>query len=475
MRLRVLTAVALLSALSAHRVGAQAARTTVSGIVRDSISHAPLAAATVQLVAPDSLARLGRSTVSDSLGRFRITDVADGQYMIGFYHPLLDSLGVEPPPRAVRVEGHQPVVVDLATPSADRIRVTVCGVRAPTDSTALLMGVVRDVTTHAPAAGVKVAGEWLELAFRPDGVDRHQPRLVATTGDNGWFAICNVPRSGTMFLMASRGADSTDMIEVQIPADGFLRRELFLGPSRRIASTAAGTPDSAGVGARMIRVGDGRLSGTVLVANGTRPLAGAQVRIADGMVTRTNERGEWTITDAPGGTRVLDVRAIGYYPERRTVDVVDNAAPVQVALSTLKAVLDTVRISASRVRYGIDRGGFEQRARSAGTGRFITADDIKRRPVTNTTDVFRLMAGVRLERDSSGFTKQLQVRGMMADWCTPSIYLNGGFMSGFDADEIDAMVQPEHIKGIEIYTGPGIPAAFQQGMTGCGSIVIWTR
>ena len=387
MRLRVLTAFVLLPALSAQRVGAQAARTTVSGIVRDSISHAPLAAATVQLVAPDSVARLGRSAVSDSLGRFRITDVADGQYMIGFYHPLLDSLGVEPPPRAVRVEGHQPVVVDLATPSAD----------------------------------------------------------------------------------------STDMIELQIPADGFLRRDLFLGPSRKIASTAAGTPDSSGVGAHIMRVGDGRLSGTVLVANGTRPLAGAQVRIADGMVTRTNERGEWTITDAPGGTRVLDVRAIGYYPERRTVDVVDNAAPVQVALSTLKAVLDTVRISASRVRYGSDRSGFEQRARSAGTGRFITADDIKRRPVTNTTDVFRLMPGVRLERDSSGFTKQLQVRGMMSDWCTPSIYLNGGFMSGFDADEIDAMVQPEHIKGIEIYTGPGIPAAFQQGMTGCGSIVIWTR
>jgi len=89
--------------------------------------------------------------------------------------------------------------------------------------------------------------------------------------------------------------------------------------------------------------------------------------------------------------------------------------------------------------------------------------------------VFRMMPGVRLERDSSGFTKQLQVRGMMADWCTPSIYLNGGFMSGFDADEIDAMIQPEQIKGIEIYTGPGIPAAFQQGMTGCGSIVIWTR
>ncbi len=471
MRLRTL----FLAMLCACVVDAQSARTTVRGVVRDSISHRPLAAATVQLVAPDTLAAFGRTAISDSLGRFTLTDVADGRYMIGFYHPLLDSIGVEPPPRTVRVEGHQSVSIDLATPSPEKIRAAVCGVRAVTDSAALLMGVVRDAKTLTPASGVKVAGEWLELAFRPDGVQRHQPRLIATTGDNGWFAICNVPRSGTMFLIASRGADSTDMIDVQIPAEGFLRQELFLGPSRKRAVAAVSRADSAAATPRTIRVGDERLSGTVLIANGSRPLAGAQVRVADGDAARTNERGEWTITDAPAGTRTLEVRAIGYYPERRTVDIFDGSAPVRVTLSTLKAVLDTVRISASRVRYGSDRSGFEQRARTAGVGRFITADDIKRRPVTNASDVFRLMPGVRLERDSSGFTKQLQVRGMMADWCTPSIYLNGGFMSGFDADEIDAMVQPEQIKGIEIYTGPGIPAAFQRGMTGCGSIVIWTR
>ena len=95
--------------------------------------------------------------------------------------------------------------------------------------------------------------------------------------------------------------------------------------------------------------------------------------------------------------------------------------------------------------------------------------------MTEASDAFRNLPGVRLVRDSSGFSKQLQIRGIMADWCTPSIYLNGGLMLGFDAEEIDAMIQPEQLKGIEIYTGPGIPGAFQQGMTGCGSIVIWTR
>ena len=66
--------------------------------------------------------------------------------------------------------------------------------------------------------------------------------------------------------------------------------------SQRLPTTLAG---QLIVFESLAGLGDGRLSGTVLVANGTRPLAGAQVRIADGMVTRTNERGEWTITDAP--------------------------------------------------------------------------------------------------------------------------------------------------------------------------------
>jgi hypothetical protein len=37
------------------------------------------------------------------------------------------------------------------------------------------------------------------------------------------------------------------------------------------------------------------------------------------------------------------------------------------------------------------------------------------------------------------------------------------------------LIQPEQVKGVEIYTGPGTPGAFQQGMTGCGTIVLWTR
>ena len=125
MRVRSLLFVALLARLAAaqatdtiHRaIGA-----TVSGIVRDSIAGMPLAGALVQLLAADSLARFNRTAVSDSLGRFTLGDVADGRYTIGFLHPMLDSLGIEPPLREVYIDGHRPVSVDLAIPSPARIR-----------------------------------------------------------------------------------------------------------------------------------------------------------------------------------------------------------------------------------------------------------------------------------------------------------------------------------------------------------------
>ena len=78
---------------------------TVSGIVRDSLAQKPLAGAMVQLAAVDSLARFSRIAITDSLGRFTLGDVPDGRHIVGVLHPMLDSLGIEPPFREIAVQG----------------------------------------------------------------------------------------------------------------------------------------------------------------------------------------------------------------------------------------------------------------------------------------------------------------------------------------------------------------------------------
>ena len=448
--------------LLARLTTAQPAGATVSGIVRDSLARRPLAGATVQLVGTDPRVPFARAALSDSLGAYAVGNVPDGSYTVGFLHPMLDSLGLEPTLRGVHVEGGRSVRADLAIPSATRLRVAICGPVSVPD--AVVVGVVRDAASGTPVAGASVTGEWNEMSFTPNGLVRRIPRLTATTGDNGWFFLCNVPRSGTIALVAGRGTDSTDQVEVMIPDDGFLRRELHIGAAR-----AGATSSSLAAQGRPQRIGDARLSGTVVSTADWQPLANAEVGIVNGPRTRANQLGEWTLTGIPAGTRLLEVRAVSYYPERRAVDVVANAPIVRVALATMKSVLDTVKVTAS-LRNRIDRSGFADRRRS-GVGHYLTADDVAKRAPIVTTDLLRNMSGVRYNTADEG----ILVRGAVSEWCTPEIYLDGRPLRGLLFDELDNWVHPDEIAGIEVYAGITTPVQYQTGLTGCGSIVIWTH
>ena len=476
MRVRSLLAVALLPL--ARSVAAQATDTTrraagvtVSGTVRDSIQRTTLAGAIVQLVARDSLTSAARTTTSDARGRFAFDSVVPGRYALGFFHPLLDSLGLESGVHEVSVDGRRPVRADLAIPSPARIRAAICGPRVVTASDAVVVGFVRDAGDRTPAAGATVTGEWLEISIRRGAIGSRVPRLVATTTDRGWFALCNVPSPGTILLSASRGADSTDVIELNVPSNGLLWRELYLGPARTIVGVDTLTSES-----RHVLAGDGQLSGVVLGAADSVPLAGALVSIPDGPRTRTNERGEWTLAGAPAGTRMLEVRALGYYPERRPVDVISGALPVRIALSTMRAVLDTVKINATRLS-SRQQAEFDHRRRSGG-GRYITAEEIARRQAVFTSDLFRAMPGLRFDRTSTGGqlgSPPILMRAAVGGMCKPSIYVDGHYMFDMTADDLDAFVQPSEITGVEVYSGASAPPEFQSGMNGCGSIVIWTN
>jgi hypothetical protein len=271
-----------------------------------------------------------------------------------------------------------------------------------------------------------------------------------------------------MALFASGASDSTDVVEVQVTSDRFLRRDLHLGPSRIVTVTdTARRGDS--LATRRMRQGDGRLAGTVASALG-KPIDNAQVGIAGGPQTRTNERGQWALSDLPLGTRMLQVRAVTFYPEYRPIDIIEGAPPVNVALTTFKAILDTVRIVEERVR-NLNANGFEERRRSQ-MGRFFTEADIARRNPFYTTDIFRNVPGVRQDSREGWVT----IRGPFGE-CEPTFYLDGknlSGMGGLDADAINMWVSPKEIRGVEIYvTNP--PPQFQQALGGCGSIVIWTK
>ena len=466
--MRAALLLSFLTAAGATHLPGQSPGGAVSGVVYDSIARRPLPGALVQVVALAGARHFSNSTLTDSLGRFRLSNVPAGRFMLGFLHPLLDSLGIEPLLHQVVVEANQSVRSDLAVPSPARMRAAICG--APDDSSrgGAIIGVVRDARDRAPLARVAVTVEWLELSLGRDGMTGRITSKVDTTRDNGWFAVCNVPSPGTLVISAARGADSTDRVDIDLSSASFARRELYVGASRMVT-----TGDSV---RRLQRAGDGQLRGVVIAAGSRRPLANAQVGITDGAWTTANDRGEWSMDAAPAGTRVLQVRAVGYYPQRVIVDVVDGAQPITTALPTMQSILDTVRIAASRLTR-VTRG-FEERRRS-GFGRFLTQEDVSRRHPLVTSDLFHTVAGLQVEQMAQ---KRVLMNGMFGDRCFPAIYIDGMYMSDLSADDIDGMVHPDEVAGIEVYTGARAPAQFSRGLAGighvgdqCGSIVIWTQ
>lgn len=452
--------------------------TKVTGVVHDSVRNQPLGGALVQLVAADSLTNFGQTTSSDSLGRFVFTGVPNGRYTLGFFHDMLDSLGLAPMMRPVTVAGELEVRVDLAIPAPTRIRAAMCGAANAQNAAAVATGVVRDARTRDPVAGATVTAEWIELSVGRGSVGRRTVRRVATTGENGWYSLCDVPSPGALVLMANRGADSTDFVEVQVPNTGYLRQELYLGRVRTVSVSMAASGDSArrsdslSSRVRRIHVGDIPLRGSAVSAVDGRPLADAQVFFANGPQARANARGEWSMTDAPGGTRLLEIRAVGFYPERRTVNVVEGAPPVRVELKTYKSVIDTLKVVAQYDRFS-NLEGFRQRSRS-GLGRFLTAEDIAKRSATVTTDLFMMVPGLFVD-GVAGIDRTVTMKGLFTDTCAPAVYLNGSLMVGLSASDIDLLVPARNIQGIEVYSQSQAPPQFVPGLSDCGSIVFWTR
>lgn len=446
----------------------------MAGLVHDSLSRRELAGAIVQLVslnAGTTGTPAARTSISDSSGHFSFTSVPDGRYSIGFFHPLLDSLGLEPIAKAISVNRQGALRVDLAIPGPSTLRSAICSSQPGLNGGSLLIGVVRSAPGHEPVAGARVVGQWHEVSFAANGVTQRTPRRVTTTEGNGWFALCDVPGPGTVMLMVSRGADSTDYIEAEVPATGFLRRDLYLGQARTVANAdSSPSTDTLALKASVQHLGDVHLTGTVVSVDGNVPIIGAVVGITNGPETRTNERGQWVLVNAPGGSRTLVVRAVGRYPVRRPIDVLDGAPAIRVAMATFRSVLDTLKVTAS---VNTNFKGFQERQRSSGMGRFLTATDIAKRQPGETSQLFRNFPGLYLDNDE--YTTPILMRGVFGDRCAPAIFLNGSQMRGLSAGELDAFVRPERILGIEVYSPTSMPGQFTDPLSGCGSIVIWAR
>ena len=450
---------------------------TVQGTVFDSLSRTPLANALVQFVREGGEPGFA-SVTTGSDGKFALK-LEPGKWIAGFTHPLVDSLMIELPVRRVDDGSHPGPRVALAIPSSRTLLLAFCG-RQTEDSAGVLQGYVRRAPEESRLDSGGVYVQWMEMQIGRKGVERDLPTLRAVVNPDGSYHVCGVPANTEAAVWAQRGAASTGLVTALIPESGIARLDLTLDPLatqevpflRDSATVNDSPPLLPGEKLRPApKVGAARFSGVVGDAKG-RPLETARARIIGRRPAKTNGAGVFVLDSLALGTQTLEVRALGYVPVSRLVNVTATAPPDTIRMTSIKALLDTIRVTGTRV-YNADMNGFEMRRRG-GMGRYISREDIDRRRPYDFTSLLYSVPGTRVSFRAGQVS--VAMRGTFGN-CTPAIYIDG-FQQMLDYEsDLNFLVQPDEIEGVEIYnSGASTPAQFSgRGELGCGSIVVWTR
>lgn len=431
------------------------------GVVFDSIGMAPLANATVRVFRADS-ASVGVNARTDSAGAFEVPALRAGTWLLSFLHPRLDSLRLEPPLARVDVVEAGDIDVTLAVPSGASLARALCGA-TPGDSSAVVVGDVRDALARRVLVGATVRVSWPEWVFAKEQMEREVVTRVARTDSTGQFVLCNVPQGTTVTALAYAEADTTGIIELAVPHADYVVADFVLDRSAVLTRS-----DSGG---GTWRRGTGAVRGRVTTADG-KPFVSAVARVlGSGMAVRTDSGGVFRITDAAAGTQTVEVRALGYDPIRQQVQLVPGEPfTASFTLAKSRVTLDTVRVVAGR-KLPPDIEAIERRWRR-GLGTILDGRTVRERTATNLTSALWSIPGVRLGT-RFGYGNTIYLRGNGGQECIPPIYLDG-FRFIADGLSLDEIVPPSDVAALEVYPRPMQRPAEFTDLGDCGVLAVWT-
>jgi hypothetical protein len=451
---------------TARLPGTESPRVRLRGVVYDSTASAPLEGAVVQLVSESDRTR-GWTAITDPTGGFTIDGAPPGRYLLGFVHPRLEAVLLEPPVRALTLTGADASTL-LAIPSLPTIARAACA-DTPVDSgTTPVLGRVRTADGGPLPAPARVTVTWSEIVIQR-GVSTIRPELRATTDAAGAFRLCNVPANTNVRLTAETDDAASGQLELITPAEGALLQPLAVGVAERVRTDESDD-------ATLLR-GPGVLVGSVVTADGA-PIARSRVRLFETAASAMSDStGAFRLTGLPTGTHTIEAFAVGFSPVRQIVDVTDttgtarNAAPLRVALARASTPLDTVRVFASADPFNW-RSGFETR-RARGLGRFVDEATIARRNPLRTSDLLLQLPGLVRQTGRYAAEEQIFMRDNGGERCLPDLFIDGMRMF-LDGANVDNYVFAGHLLGVEVYRSQALRPLEFTTENRCGAIVLWT-
>jgi hypothetical protein len=421
----------------------------VRGVAYDSIRREPLRDAFVSLLGTQSGGG-GRSTTTDSHGRFQFDSVTPGDYTFAIQHAVLDSLGLSGVSRKATVATDRGEV-RLGVPSFSTLWSIECaGLRVPKDS-GFVFGTVRDVATMRPLAHAHVEVTWVELRVRSGRLSQRLWHAEGFADDAGNYSVCDVPTSEELFIRAAGEKDSMASGQVELPprVGRIERRDLLVGPADSVASRV------------------GTVTGIVTNVSG-EPFGYARVFMRGLREVRSEPDGRFLLRDVPIGTQQIEVFSVGVAPVSSTIDVLPGDT-AHVALQFGRPiVLAGMRVSATPgVR--VMSQEFDVRRRT-GNGYMLDSTAFVRYP--DFINVFNDVPGLRVQRRIGAIVFSMQSN--KGDTCAPTILLDGVEVSGNTLSDL----QPHEVAAVEVYAHPlMVPAQLLPPgrPPECGMVVVWTK
>jgi len=311
-----------------------------------------------------------------------------------------------------------------------------------------------------------VRASWPEWVFGKETMAREEVTRIARTDSTGQFVLCHVPQGTTVVARAIAGYDSTGVVEIAVPESAYVVSHFAVDRGSRLAEAfgeLAGSP---------WRVGSGIVAGAARTPDG-RPLAGVLARVlGSGSAVRSDSSGRFRIGDAAAGTQTVEVRAVGFEPQRHTVDLVPDAPlALTFTLERSRVLLDTVRVVAGAA-VPPDVRAIERRWR-AGQGVILTGETVRARAGSHVTTALLSIPGVRLGA-RAGYGNVVYLRGNRGQDCIPVVFLDG-FRFVANGVSVDELVAPQDVAALEVYVrAMQRPAEFTD-LADCGVFVIWTK